>query len=83
MENLTPDQIEDRIELLEQADYNLRRAIAQISDALQGTEHERHANAYIIPHLTRWLDGGRYDMGIAQYQESLQSYEIEETEEDN
>jgi hypothetical protein len=73
MENLTPDQIEDRIEMLEQADYNLRRAIAQISDALQGTEHYNHANAYIIPHLTTWLDGGRFDMGIAQYQEALQN----------
>lgn len=78
MENLTPDQIEDRIEMLEQADYNLRRAIAQISDALQGTEHERHANAYIIPHLTNWLDGGRHDMGIAQYQDALQNQNNED-----
>ena len=78
MENLTPDQLEDRIEMLEQADYNLRRAIAQISDALQGTEHERHANAYIIPHLTNWLDGGRHDMGIAQYQEALQNQNNED-----
>lgn len=73
MENLTPDQLEDSIEALEQADYNLRMVIKQISNALQGTEHERHANAYIIPHLTNWLDGGRHDMGIAQYQEALEN----------
>lgn len=80
MENLTPDQLEDRIEALEQADYNLRMVIKQISDALQGTEHESHANAYIIPHLTGWLDGGRYNMGINQYQEAL---EKQLNEEDN
>jgi hypothetical protein len=73
MENLTQDEIADRIEMLEQADWNLRTAIKQIADALQGTEHESHANAYIIAHLTTWLDGGRFDMGIAQYQEALQN----------
>jgi len=73
MEKLTQDEIADRIEMLERADWNLRDVIKQISDALQGTEHESHANAYIISHLTTWLDGGRFDMGIAQYQEALQN----------
>jgi len=78
MENLTQDEIADRIEMLEQADWNLRTVIKQISDALQGTEHESHANAYIIPVLTAWLDGGRHGMGIAQYQEALQNPNNEE-----
>ena len=73
MENLTQDEIAYRISMLEMADWNLREVIKTIADALQGTEHERHANAYIIPHLTNWLDGGRHDMGIAQYQEALQN----------
>lgn len=61
----------DRIEALHDAEHQLNLAIDNIKVALRGTSHEGHANAYIVGHLTSWLDSDRFNMGIAQYIEKL------------
>jgi len=47
---------EERLELLEEAKKQLVQAIEHISDAVKDTDEDRRANAYIIPHLTDWLN---------------------------
>jgi len=70
---------QDRIELLDNAQYRLAEAIGYIKDALKGTEHERHAEYYIIGHLRSWLnsDGYGFNMGIQQYIDALFNEEKE------
>ena len=63
----------ERIELLREAQHQLLKAIENIFYALKGTEHEAHANAYILSHLEDWIDAsGSYNMGIEQYIEELE-----------
>lgn len=61
----------ERIEMLQEAQDHLNQAIELISTALQDTEHERHADAYIIAHLSNWSDAQGYDTGIEQYIQEL------------
>ena len=63
--------IQERIHLLEEAQIYLSEAISLIEEALQDTEHERHADAYIIAHLNNWVDAQGYDTGIQQYIEQI------------
>lgn len=63
--------ISERINNLEEAQDHLNQAIELISVALRDTEHERHADAYIIAHLNNWVDAHGYDTGIAQYIQEL------------
>lgn len=72
---------QERIELLIEAQQKLSETVALIEEALKGTTHERHADAYIIGHLNNWIDGSGYDMGIQQYIDKLQE-ESEYDEED-
>lgn len=75
---------QERIELLIEAQQKLSETVALIEEALKGTSHERHADAYIIGHLNNWIDGSGYDMGIQQYIDKLQEeseYEEEDYEE--
>jgi hypothetical protein len=75
--------IGERIELLMEAQQKLSETVDLIEQALKGTSHERHADAYIIGHLNNWIDGSGYDMGIQQYMDKLQEEsEYEEEEED-
>lgn len=60
----------DRIEALHDAERQLNLAIDNIKVALRGTSHEGYADAYIVGHLTSWLDSD-FNMGIAQYIEKL------------
>ena len=53
-EELTRD---DRLNLLNHAQYKLQDAIALIKEAVEGTEEARMAGAYIIPHLKNWAEG--------------------------
>lgn len=57
--------------MLQEAQDQLNQAIELISTALQDTEHERHADAYIIAHLSNWSDAQGYDTGIEQYIQEL------------
>jgi len=50
----------ERIEMLQEAQDHLSQAIELISTALQDTEHDRHADAYIIAHLSNWSDAQGY-----------------------
>ena len=63
---------QDRIDLLDEAQCKLAEAIELIETALRGTEHEAHAQAYIIGHLGSWMDSDRYNMGIQQYMDALE-----------
>jgi len=63
--------IQERIHLLEEAQTHFNEAIDLIRQALQDTEHERHADAYIIAHLNNWIDAQGYDTGIQQYIEEI------------
>jgi len=63
--------ISERINNLEEAQDHLNQAIELISVALRDTEHERHADVYIIAHLNNWVDAHGYDTGIAQYIQEL------------
>ena len=84
MENtiLTPDEIQDRIDMLEQAQQNLKEAITLIKDALHRTEHETHAHSYIIAHLQDWLTHPRFNMGLDDYIEAFKNYGVEEEQYD-
>lgn len=62
---------ENRIQLLEDAQDLMIEAVKMIEDALQGTEHEAHADAYIISHLNNWINSHGYDMGVEQYIEEI------------
>lgn len=70
---LTPDQLADRIEMLEEAQFQLKEAITMIMDALHGTDEEAHAEAYIIPHLKSWLYKGHFNTSIEDYIENLKN----------
>ena len=71
----------DRKETLYEAAEQLNLAIDNIKCALRGTTYEGHANAYIIPHLTSWLDSdNRFNMGIHQYIDRLDEEEEDEFE---
>lgn len=59
--------IQERINRLQEAQIYLSEAISLIEEALQDTEHDRHADAYIIAHLNNWIDAQGYDTGIQQY----------------
>jgi len=72
----------ERIDLLREAQNKLYETINLIEAALQGTSHERHADAYILGHLNSWIDAGGYDMGIQQYMDRLEIEELEERDED-
>jgi len=63
--------ISERVNHLQEAQTYLNEAIELISTALQDTEHERHADAYIIAHLINWVDAQGYDTGIEQYIQEL------------
>ena len=63
--------ISERVNHLQEAQTYLNEAIELISTALQDTEHERHADAYIIAHLNNWVDAQGYDTGIQQYIEQI------------
>ena len=63
--------ISERVNHLQEAQTYLNEAIELISTALQDTEHERHADAYIIAHLNNWVDAQGYDTGIEQYIQEL------------
>lgn len=81
------DLIEGRIKLLEEAQAKLEEAIGLIDEALRGTTHQRHADAYLLGHLRNWMDSGnRFDMGIQQYIDKLREeeeyFDDEEYEED-
>jgi len=62
---------EERIELLKEAQHLISQSLQLIEDALQGTEHEAHADAYIIPHLNNWINSHGYDTGLEQYIEEI------------
>lgn len=74
---------EERIKLLIEAQQKLSETVALIEEALKGTSHERHADAYIIGHLNNWIDGSGYDMGIQQYIDKLQEESEYDEEEDD
>jgi len=74
--NLTEDELQDRIEMLQDAREKLDQAIGLITDALWGTDESSHAQSYIIPHLKSWLyEGGHYNVTINHYIESLKQLE--------
>ena len=64
---------ENKIDSLFQAQCLIAEATQLIQNALHGTEHEFHADAYIISHLNNWIDSNGYDMGIQQYIDELNS----------
>lgn len=47
----------ERVGLLEEAAEELMEVIDKIRQAVRGTSEEARAQAYIIPHLSGWIDG--------------------------
>ena len=63
---------EERITELSEAMDMIADACGLIEDALEGSEHEAHAQAYILPQLRTWIDSGNgFDWGCRQYIEEL------------
>lgn len=54
---------EERIEILEDARDNLTQVIEQVRDAVYGTAEMDRVGAYILPHLSTWLDDPRGSSG--------------------
>ena len=64
----TPEETNFRISRLEEAQELLGTVIELIQDAVDGTDEEAGAEAYIISHLQNWMDGRHnpYDDSIAK-----------------
>lgn len=63
---------EEKIEMLCEAQEKLNEAIEIIREAVAGTDDERSAKAYIIPHLENWANGvNRYDNHIPNIVKSI------------
>jgi hypothetical protein len=61
-----------KIDNLNEASEKIAEAIDLISEAVQDTPMERSANAYIIAHLSNWMDGHNpYDETIPVLIESF------------
>jgi len=73
---------EERITELSEAMDMIADACGLIEDALEGSEHEAHARAYILPQLRTWIDSDNgIDWGCRQYIEQLQNLnEIDDDE---
>ena len=69
--NTTIMNTENKIDSLFQAQCLIAEATQLIQHALDGTEQEFHADAYIVSHLNNWIDSNGYDMGIQQYIDEL------------
>ena len=72
--------LEERLEQLTEAQDLLQEAADLIRHALKGTNHEAHAESYILGHLENWIDARGYDTGIEQYKKMLEEDETEEEE---
>jgi len=71
--------IQDRIDMLEEAQDLINQAIDQIQQAVKGTSVDRIVQAYTISHLDNWANGGNpHDMTIPVIIDSLS-----EDEDDN
>ena len=75
--------LQERKELLWEAQEQLNLAISNIETALRGTSHEGYADAYILGHLRNWVDASGYDMGVQQYIDKLEEEEYEEEDFEN
>jgi len=71
MENMTQDELNERIEMLEQAQAKIFEAVSLIQDALYGTCHQGHSNAYLVAHLREWGDSPAFNMGVTDYMDAL------------
>ena len=80
MEGLSRDE---RLNLLTHAQYKLEDAISLIEEAVEGTEEERMAGAYIIPHLQNWAGGvNPYDHTIPKIYNAIEeNYGYEDDDE--
>jgi hypothetical protein len=70
--------IQERQELLEQAQEKINEAIELIRVALEGTNQERGAEVYIIGHLDSWANGETESFGIPNMISDLNSNEDED-----
>lgn len=62
----------ERIELLEDAQDKINEAISLIREAVEETDLEQSAEAYIIGHLANWANGNNpYDRHIPKMIEEL------------
>ena len=63
---------QDRIFMLEEAQEKINEGIDMIRQAVNGTEHDAHSEAYIIAHLENWAnsDAG-YDETIPKLIENI------------
>lgn len=83
MKNLNQKQIEDRVEMLQDAAQKLRECIELVDDALSGTGQESHADAYLVAHLQIWVGSDEHtylcnDTGILDYIPMLREELVDE-----
>jgi len=73
------EQTNRRIYGLLEARNLIHEAVELIKDSLYDTEHLKHAQAYIIPHLENWAEGNHnpYDYSILKYIEELEKEDNE------
>ena len=66
----------ERIQLLEEAKEKINEAVSLIREALENTDFETSAEAYIIGHLDNWANGNNpYDEHIPKIIEELENEE--------
>jgi hypothetical protein len=62
MSTLTKTEVEEKITQLEEAKEKIDEAVDLIRRAVEGTNNDNAAEAYIIPHLENWAEGNNpYD----------------------
>lgn len=64
--------LQERLDSLDEAAVLINEAISMISFAVEGTDNEASANAYILSHLSNWANGNNpYDESIPVLKRAL------------
>lgn len=69
---------EKNIQDLEEAEILLQQVVELIAYGVRGTNQEKHARAYIIPHLEAYLSSNSPEISISEYIEYLKGGDLEE-----
>jgi len=71
IKKLSQEEIEERIELLDEAEEKLWEVIDLIRGAVKDTSEEGRAESYILPHLKSWINSSYQIASIKELRENI------------
>ena len=71
-ENQKIDEVDDKIQALEEAEEKIYLAIELITQAVKGTSCQVSAEAYIIPHLQNWINDENQPANIQELKRAVE-----------